>query len=78
LRKVCWSHFCASKGKDGGHRGRDAGISAGAVQVWFHGLYPELELSGVSSHSGRRTFITRVAKKIVEAGGLLAEVLSEP
>ena len=54
-----------------GHRGRDAGISAGAVQVWFHGLYQELEFSGVSSHSGRRTFITRVAKKIVEAGGLL-------
>ena len=48
------------------------------MQVWFHRLYQELGFSGVISHSGRRTFITRVAKKIVEAGGLLAEVLSEP
>ena len=61
-----------------GHRGRDAGMSAGVVQVWFHRLYQELGFSGVISNSGRRTFITRVAKKIVEAGGLLAEVLSEP
>jgi hypothetical protein len=25
-----------------GHRGRDAGMSAGVVQVWFHRLYQEL------------------------------------
>jgi integrase/recombinase XerD len=49
-------------------------MSAGAVQVWFHRLYHELGFSGASSHSGRRTFITRIAKKIVEAGGSLRDV----
>jgi integrase/recombinase XerD len=56
------------------HSERDAGMSAGAVQVWFHRLYQELGFSGASSHSGRRTFITRIAKKIVEAGGSLRDV----
>jgi hypothetical protein len=51
------------------HSERDAGMSAGAVQVWFHRLYQELVFSGASSHCERRTFITRIAKKNVEAGG---------
>jgi len=54
------------------HSERDAGMSPGAVQVWFHRLYQEqLKWAGVSSHSGRRTFVTRCAKKIIEAGGSL-------
>ena len=56
------------------HSERDVGMSAGAVQVWFHRPYQELGFSGASSHSGRRTFITRIAKKIVEAGGSLRDV----
>jgi integrase/recombinase XerD len=56
------------------HSERDAGMSAGAVQVWFHRLYTELGFNGASSHSGRRTFITATAKKIVTAGGSLKDV----
>jgi integrase len=56
------------------HSERDAGMSPGAVQVWFHRLYADLGFKGASSHSGRRTFVTRTAKKIVEAGGSLRDV----
>jgi integrase len=53
---------------------RDDGLSAGAVTVWFFRLYAELGMSGCSSHSGRRTFITRAARKISEAGGSLRDI----
>jgi integrase/recombinase XerD len=56
------------------HSERDIGLSAGAVQVWFHRLYESLGFKGASSHSGRRTFVTRCAKKIIEAGGSLRDV----
>jgi integrase/recombinase XerD len=56
------------------HSERDIGMSAGAVQVWFHRLYESLGFKGASSHSGRRTFVTRCAKKIIEAGGSLRDV----
>jgi integrase/recombinase XerC len=53
---------------------RERGLSAGAVAVWFHRLYRDLGMVGCSSHSGRRTFITRAARKISEAGGSLRDV----
>jgi hypothetical protein len=37
-------------------------MSPDPVQVWFHRLYQELGFSGASSHSGRRTFITRIPR----------------
>jgi integrase/recombinase XerD len=70
----------AERGEDAAHdlsviyseRGR--GLSAAAVQLWFHRLYRTLELAGCSSHSGRRSFITRAARKVSEAGGSLRDV----
>jgi integrase len=56
------------------HSERDIGLSAGAVQVWFHRLYESLGFKGASSHSGRRTFVTRCAKNIIAAGGSLRDV----
>src|SRR5262245_40627786 len=56
------------------HSERDIGMSPIAVQVWFHRHYQSLGFTGASSHSGRRTFVTRLAQKIVEAGGSLRDV----
>ncbi len=56
------------------HSERGSGMSAASMAVWFHRLYRRLGMDGCSSHSGRRTFITRAARKVVEAGGSLRDV----
>ena len=56
------------------HSERDRGLSPAAIAVWFHRLYAGLGMVGCSSHSGRRTFITRAARKIGEVGGSLRDV----
>jgi len=53
---------------------RTIGMSPTALQVWFHRHYAALGFVGASSHSGRRTFVAKLAKKIVEAGGSLRDV----
>ena len=56
------------------HSERGDGYSAAGMQVWFARLYGALGFDGASSHSGRRTFITKAAKRIVEAGGSLRDI----
>ncbi len=53
---------------------RGLGMSAGGIKLWFHRLYSGLGMEGYSSHSGRRTFITRAARKVSEVGGSLRDV----
>ncbi len=53
---------------------RGSGMSAKAVALWFLDLYRRLGFEGCSSHSGRRTFITKAAKAVVAAGGSLRDV----
>lgn len=52
----------------GGH------MTAKSVVNWFHCLYSKLGLQGCSSHSGRRTFVTRAARSVHKAGGSLRDV----
>ena len=52
----------------GGH------MTARSVVNWFARNYSELGMEGCSSHSGRRTFITRTARLIARSGGSLRDV----
>jgi integrase/recombinase XerD len=45
-----------------------------SVVNWFRGAYRAIGLSGCSSHSGRRTFVTRAARFAHKAGGSLRDV----
>ena len=45
-----------------------------SIVVWFSRAYDVLGLDGCSSHSGRRTFITRAARLVHKAGGSLRDV----
>jgi integrase len=45
-----------------------------SVVVWFNRAFHNIGLHGCSSHSGRRTFITRAARLVHKAGGSLRDV----
>lgn len=52
----------------GGH------MAARSIVNWFRHVYADIDLEGCSSHSGRRTFITRAARVIAKTGGSLRDV----
>ncbi len=45
-----------------------------SIVNWFNRAYRAIGLEGCSSHSGRRTFITRAARLVHQAGGSLRDV----
>jgi len=49
-------------------------MRASSVVNWFRAFYARLDFAGCSSHSGRRTFITRAARMVFKAGGSLRDV----
>jgi integrase len=53
---------------------RGGKMKARSVVIWFSRAYNALGLDGCSSHSGRRTFITRAARLVHKAGGSLRDV----
>jgi integrase/recombinase XerD len=53
---------------------RGGPMTALSIVVWFNRAYRALCLEGCSSHSGRRTFITRAARLAHKAGGSLRDV----
>ena len=53
---------------------REIKMAPHSVVLWFKRLYTRMGFDGCSSHSGRRTFITKCAKNIIKAGGSLRDV----
>jgi integrase len=53
---------------------RGGPMTALSIVVWFNRAFGSIGLKGCSSHSGRRTFVTRAARLVHKAGGSLRDV----
>jgi integrase len=53
---------------------RGGPMTALSIVNWFSAAYRHLGFAGCSSHSGRRTFITRAARLVHHAGGSMRDV----
>jgi integrase len=53
---------------------RGGPMSPSSIVVWFNRAFRSVGLKGCSSHSGRRTFVTRAARLVHKAGGSLRDV----
>lgn len=53
---------------------RQQHLTTNGLTVWFHSLYKRAGFTGCSSHSGRRTFITTLARSANQFGSSLKDV----
>lgn len=53
---------------------RGGGLRANSIVNWFGELYREINAQGCSSHSGRRTFITKAARNAHRVGASLRDI----
>jgi integrase len=53
---------------------RGRAMTPSSIVVWFNRAFKNIGLQGCSSHSGRRTFVTRAARMVHKAGGSLRDV----
>jgi integrase/recombinase XerD len=53
---------------------RGGAMTSPSIVVWFNRAFRNIGLKGCSSHSGRRTFVTRAARIVHKAGGSLRDV----
>jgi integrase len=53
---------------------RDGRMRPLSIVVWFNRAFKNIGLKGCSSHSGRRTFVTRAARIVHKTGGSLRDV----
>lgn len=53
---------------------RSKSVSAQTIINMFRGWYADLGMDGCSSHSGRRTFITKAARIVSYVGGSIRDV----
>jgi integrase len=68
LRKVSvQSEYIATSARGGA-------MTALGIVVWFNRAFKNIGLQGCSSHSGRRTFVTRAARMVHKTGGSLRDV----
>jgi integrase len=68
LRRVAAQSECVVTSE----RGR--AMTPSSIVVWFNRAFKNIGLKGCSSHSGRRTFVTRAARLVHKAGGSLRDV----
>jgi integrase len=49
-------------------------MTPSSIVIWFNRAFKNIGLKGCSSHSGRRTFVTRAARLVHKVGGSLRDV----
>jgi integrase len=71
--RVAWSRASA-KSEYVAESERGGPMTALGIVVWFNRAFKNIGLKGCSSHSGRKTFVTRAARLVHKAGGSLRDV----